>query len=183
MPGAPPHPASPPVGGDELNPHHDCIAFVDLKGVSLTYRMGKEKTLALADATFSIDKGEFIAVVGPVGLRQVDPDEAGDRPAATHRGEVRVGGEKVTGPIKGVGMAFQNPTLMPWRTTLDNVLLPLEIVEPHKRGSAASAPTIWSAHDAPQDGGSGWLRATATRGNFGWDAAARLAVSGADPRA
>ena len=43
------------------------MAFVDLKGVSLTYRLGKETTLALADATFSIDKGEFIAVVGPSG--------------------------------------------------------------------------------------------------------------------
>ena len=42
-------------------------------------------------------------------------------------------GEKVTGPIKGVGMAFQNPTLMPWRTTMDNILLPMEVVEPHKR--------------------------------------------------
>ena len=41
------------------------MAFVDLKGVSLTYRLGKDTTLALADATFSIDKGEFIAVVGP----------------------------------------------------------------------------------------------------------------------
>jgi len=48
-------------------------------------------------------------------------------------GEVRVRGSAVTGPIKGVGMAFQNPTLMPWRTTMDNVLLPMEIVEPHKR--------------------------------------------------
>ena len=60
------------------------MAFVDLKGVSLTYRMGKDTTLALADATFSIDKGEFIAVVGPVGLRQVDHHEARHRPAAGH---------------------------------------------------------------------------------------------------
>ena len=43
------------------------LAFVDLKAVSLTYRLGKETTLALADATFGIDKGEFIAVVGPSG--------------------------------------------------------------------------------------------------------------------
>ena len=48
-------------------------------------------------------------------------------------GEVRVRCSAVTGPIKGVGMAFQNPTLMPWRKTIDNVLLPMEIVEPHKR--------------------------------------------------
>ena len=43
------------------------VAFVDLRNVSLTYRLGKETTLALADATFGIDKGEFIAVVGPSG--------------------------------------------------------------------------------------------------------------------
>jgi len=38
----------------------------------------------------------------------------------------------VNGPLKIVGMAFQAPTLLPWRTTLDNVLLPLEIVEPYR---------------------------------------------------
>ena len=42
-------------------------------------------------------------------------------------------GEPVTGPLKIVGMAFQNPTLLLWRSTLDNVLLPLEIVQPHRR--------------------------------------------------
>ncbi len=43
------------------------VAFVELKSASLTYRLGKETTLALADATFGIEKGEFIAVVGPSG--------------------------------------------------------------------------------------------------------------------
>ena len=39
----------------------------------------------------------------------------------------------MTGPLKIAGMAFQNPTLLPWRKTIDNVLLPMEIVEPHRR--------------------------------------------------
>ena len=39
----------------------------------------------------------------------------------------------MTGPVKGIGMAFRIRPLMPWRTTMDNVLLPMEIVEPHKR--------------------------------------------------
>ncbi|QQS13764.1 MAG: ABC transporter ATP-binding protein [Rhodospirillales bacterium] len=107
--------------------------LVDLRGVSLTYRLGKETTLALADATFSIAKGEFIAVVGPSGCGKstIMKLVTGLLPATT--GEVRVAGARVTGPIKGVGMAFQNPTLMPWRTTMDNILLPMEVVEPHKR--------------------------------------------------
>ena len=46
---------------------------------------------------------------------------------------VRIDGQPVTGPLKISGMAFQAPSLLPWRTTLDNVLLPFEIVEPHKR--------------------------------------------------
>jgi len=109
------------------------VTFVDLKSVSLTYRLGKESVVALADATFGIDKGEFIAVVGPSGCGKSTIMKLVTGLLAATGGEVRVGGRKVTGPVKGIGMAFQNPTLMPWRTTMDNVLLPMEIVEPHKR--------------------------------------------------
>ena len=62
-------------------------------------------------------------------------------------------GQKVTRPIKGVGMAFQNPTLMPWRTTIDNVLLPMEIVEPHKRRFRRHrAEYVAQGDDAAEDG-------------------------------
>jgi NitT/TauT family transport system ATP-binding protein len=47
------------------------------------------------------------------------------------KGGVIVDNREVEGPLSITGMAFQNPTLLPWRTTLDNVMLPLEIAQPH----------------------------------------------------
>jgi NitT/TauT family transport system ATP-binding protein len=106
-------------------------SFVDLRGVSLAYGEGDNETLALEKADLSIAKGEFAAVVGPSGcgkstlMRLV----SGLMPPTT--GAVFVAGDRVTRPLSCVGMAFQNPTLLPWRTTLANVMLPLEIVQPH----------------------------------------------------
>jgi NitT/TauT family transport system ATP-binding protein len=47
-------------------------------------------------------------------------------------GKIMIDGQAVKGPLKISGMAFQAPSLLPWRTTVDNVLLPLEIVEPYR---------------------------------------------------
>ncbi len=78
----------------------------------------------LADVSLDVAAGEFVAILGPSGggkstlLRLI----AGLlKPSA---GEVRVAGEPVRGPRRDVGMVFQKPTLLPWRTALDNVLLP-----------------------------------------------------------
>ena len=76
---------------------------------------------------------EFVVFVGPSGCGKSTLMKLVTGLLPPSSGEVHVRGEKVVRPIKGVGMAFQNPTLMPWRTTRDNILLPLEIVAPHKQ--------------------------------------------------
>ncbi|MCB4766992.1 ABC transporter ATP-binding protein [Ancylobacter sp. Lp-2] len=106
--------------------------LVELNAVSLAYGEGREATLALADATMKIGQGEFVAVVGPSGCGKSTLMKLVTGLIPPTSGEVKVRGERVTRPIKGVGMAFQNATLLPWRTTRDNIMLPLEVVQPHK---------------------------------------------------
>jgi NitT/TauT family transport system ATP-binding protein len=107
-------------------------AFVEISDVSLMYPgAGASETLALDHASLSIGKGEFVAVVGPSGCGKSTLLKLVSGLHAPTKGSVIVAGHEVAGPIKIVGMAFQNPIMLPWRTTVDNVLLPLEIVEPH----------------------------------------------------
>ena len=75
---------------------------------------------------------DFIAIVGPSGCGKSTFMKlcSGLRPPT--KGHVLVDGREVQGPLKIVGMAFQNAPLLPWRTTIDNVLLPLEIVQPYR---------------------------------------------------
>lgn len=101
--------------------------LIDLAQVGMTYEAASGPVEALADISLKVDAGEFVSLVGPSGcgkstlLRIV----AGLRPAT--RGTVTVGGQAVTRPIPDVGMVFQAPVLLKWRTVIDNVLLPAEL--------------------------------------------------------
>lgn len=109
----------------------DGDAFIEVRNASLAYGSGTSKTLALTEISLTIAKGEFVALVGPSGCGKSSLLKlvSGLHPAFS--GSVHVAGVPVNGPLKICGMAFQNSTLLPWRTVLDNVLLPLEIVESH----------------------------------------------------
>jgi len=105
--------------------------FVDLDRVALRYGEDEDGTLALHGTTLSVQAGEFVAVVGPSGCGKSTLMKVVTGLWPPTAGTVVVSGREVSGPLSIVGMAFQNPTLLPWRTTLANVMLPLEIVQPH----------------------------------------------------
>ena len=106
-------------------------AFVALDGVSHVYG-GTGGTLAVEGLSITVNRGEFAAVVGPSGCGKSTLMKLATGLQFPFKGSVRVAGEVVSKPVKIAGMAFQAPTLLPWRTTLENLLLPLEIVEPHR---------------------------------------------------
>jgi NitT/TauT family transport system ATP-binding protein len=104
--------------------------FVQVDQVDLAY--DEESGNAIEGVSLAMREHDFIAVVGPSGCGKSTFMKLCSGLRLPTKGRVTVSGQAVTGPLKIVGMAFQNATLLPWRTTLDNVLLPLEIVEPYR---------------------------------------------------
>ena len=88
---------------------------------------------AVQGLDLSVEHGAFAAVVGPSGCGKSTLMKLATGLVRPSEGRIAVDGAAVEGPVKIAGMAFQNANLLPWRTIRDNVLLPLEIVEPHRR--------------------------------------------------
>ncbi|MEE1578063.1 MAG: ATP-binding cassette domain-containing protein, partial [Deltaproteobacteria bacterium] len=105
--------------------------FVEIENVTLSYS-DELREPAVQDLSISIEEGEFSAVVGPSGCGKSTLMKLVTGLLFPQAGEVRVNGIQVDSPLKIAGMAFQNPVMLPWRKTLENLLLPLEIVSPHR---------------------------------------------------
>ena len=108
--------------------------FVDFSNVWLAYNEEflAKKQFAVEAIDLKVKQGEFIAIVGPSGCGKSTFMKLATGLKMPTIGKILIDGQPVTGPLKISGMAFQAPSLLPWRTTLDNVLLPLEIVEPFR---------------------------------------------------
>ena len=108
--------------------------FVDFKNVWLAYNaeLAAQNHFAVEAIDLQVRQGEFIAIVGPSGCGKSTFMKLATGLKMPTRGSIHIDGAPVTGPLKISGMAFQAPSLLPWRTTVDNVLLPLEIVEPYR---------------------------------------------------
>ena len=109
-------------------------AFIDFRDVWLAYNdeLLREGQFAVEAIDLKVKRGEFIAIVGPSGCGKSTFMKLTTGLKMPSMGKIRIDGQPVTGPLKISGMAFQAPSLLPWRTTVDNVLLPLEIVEPYR---------------------------------------------------
>ncbi|MEX1660863.1 ABC transporter ATP-binding protein [Thioclava sp. 15-R06ZXC-3] len=104
--------------------------LIDIRGVTHAYQTKHGPLPVLDGLNLSVPEGEFCAVVGPSGCGKSTLTRLVAGLMKPDRGEVFLHGEKVTSPRKTVGMAFQNPVLLEWRSILENVMLPLEIVAP-----------------------------------------------------
>lgn len=106
------------------------MALLELRNVSKWYGEGTNRTEVLKNINLTIEEGEFNAIVGFTGSGKttlisliaglIEPDE----------GEVLLNGQKITGPGPDRGVVFQNYSLLPWLSVLDNVMLAVDTVFP-----------------------------------------------------
>ena len=95
---------------------------------NLTKRYGgPEGLLALDDISLSVNDGEFVSIVGPSGCGKSTLLKIVAGLLRHSKGSIALGGSPIREPSRDVGVVFQAPVLLPWRTILENVLFPLEI--------------------------------------------------------
>ncbi len=101
--------------------------LIAVRRLGKSYPTADQPVIALSEIDFTVAEGEFISVVGPSGcgkstlLRIL----AGLQPPTG--GEALLGGTRIAGPRRDIGVVFQQPVLFPWRDVLSNVLLPVDI--------------------------------------------------------
>ena len=117
------------VSAATASPENDAeqaSALILARGLSKTYVTASGAVTALKNLNFEIYDGEFVSVVGQSGCGKSTLLKvlAGLLPYTT--GSVELNGKPLRGPTPQAAVVFQSPVLLPWRTVLDNVLLPIE---------------------------------------------------------
>ncbi len=105
---------------------------IELSAASVTFGRGANSVPALRETTLRVPDGEFVALVGPSGCGKSTILRLVAGLVAPTTGVVVVGGREVAAKALRIGMAFQNPTMLPWMTIEQNIMLPLKIVEPFR---------------------------------------------------
>ena len=100
--------------------------------VSVTFGRGMDAVKALDEVTLELRDGEFVGLVGPSGCGKSTILKLVCGLLAPSSGTVTIAGKRVERGKLSVGIAFQNPTLLPWLTIERNVMVPLKIVEPFR---------------------------------------------------
>ena len=103
-------------------------AEIELREITHTYRTHNGPLPVLSNLRVTMPAGSFTAFVGPSGCGKSTLTKLVAGLLRPDEGQVWLGGQMVRSPRSTVGMAFQNPVLLEWRSILSNVLLPLEIV-------------------------------------------------------
>lgn len=110
-----------------LEAHHLSVVFTDGRVNGQAYLR------ALQDISFQVQEQEFVCVLGPSGSGKSTLLRILAGLLRPSEGQVFFKGSALDGPIPGIGIVFQKSNLMPWRTVLENILLPLELANVERR--------------------------------------------------
>jgi len=114
--------------------------LIRVEGVDKRYAVRQgEPVQALSDISFELRDGEVLSVVGPSGCGKSTLLRIMAGLDGSSRGRVLLDGERVAGPRRDIGVVFQQATLLPWRTVLDNVLLPAQMQRLDRAAATARA--------------------------------------------
>jgi NitT/TauT family transport system ATP-binding protein len=122
------------------------MSFIRGDGLRKVYDPEGKAVEALHNVNFRVEKGEFVSILGPSGCGKstllmmcAGLEEISD-------GSLTVAERQMTGPREDVGIMFQDPTLLPWKTVLENVLFPARIarvpIEPVRRRAQALLSSV-----------------------------------------
>ncbi|MBK3735807.1 ATP-binding cassette domain-containing protein [Azospirillum brasilense] len=114
---------------------------VELSQAAVSFGAPGKSVAALQETNLRIAAGEFVALVGPSGCGKSTILRLTAGLLQPSRGAVLVGGREVAAKALRIGMAFQNPTMLPWLTIERNVMLPLKIVRPFRSDYRAKRKT------------------------------------------
>src|SRR5260221_13352506 len=117
---------------------------IEIENVGKVFRtrLGTVAVEALRDVSFAISPGQFVSFVGPSGCGKSPLLKLIGGLIEPTSGRITVGGLEVKGPRRDIGMMFQTPVLFPWRTVLEDVLLPIEVFWLDRRSAMVHARDV-----------------------------------------
>ena len=107
--------------------------LIELERVAVQFGKGEKAVLALDETSLRIEQGDFVALVGPSGCGKSTILKLVSALLKPSAGHVFIAGREIGAAPVRIGMAYQNPTLLPWLTVRQNVMLPLKIVRPYRQ--------------------------------------------------
>lgn len=101
--------------------------LIKVSSVSKVFRAGADLIPAIEDLSVDVRRGEFVTMVGPSGCGKTTLMMIIGGLINADSGSIAIHGETVRGPFTNLGIVFQNPELLDWRTSVSNIMLQIEI--------------------------------------------------------
>ncbi len=133
---------APPARPAAAAPPGETAPLLQAEALSLVYQTRRGAITALDGLELAIARGEFLSIIGPSGCGKSSLLKVAAGLLPPSAGAVSLSGSAILGPRRDVGVVFQRPTLLPWKTVLQNVLVPAETLRLDKAAARRRAAEL-----------------------------------------